>query len=127
MTSTHVAVTLAPVQDVLPAPVAAAPAPAAPPVPVAAPVAHHAHHAVAAAPVAHAAAGNGILKVSAKPVCKIIIDGKGTGLSTPQIAIRLPAGHHNITLVNADEGVHLTTGVDIAAGRATPLIQDFTK
>ena len=38
----------------------------------------------------------------------------------------LAAGKHEITLVNAEEGIHLTAEVAITADRSTQLIRDFT-
>ncbi len=89
------------------------------------PVAHHHSHHAAPAPAA-AVAATGTLKVSSKPPCKILIDGKATGLTTPQVAIPPSPGTHQVTFVNASEGIDLTTAVQIKADHATPLLQDFT-
>ena len=102
-----------------------APAPAPTPAPV-----HHHHNNAKKAErtvVAEKQAASGSLKVSSKPPCSIVIDGKTTGLTTPQAAITLAVGHHDITLMNADEGIHLTTEVEITADHSTRLVQDFTK
>jgi hypothetical protein len=116
-----------PVPVAAPAPVPV-PAPAALPPPqptfVAAPVHHH-HDAPASAPVAPTA-GLGKLAISSKPPCSIVIDGKDTGLVAPQRAIELAAGKHEVTLINAEEGIHLTAEVAITADRSTQLIRDFT-
>lgn len=72
-------------------------------------------------------AGEGVLMISTKPPCEIHIDGKPTGLTTPQRSIALPAGSHRITLVNAAENVRKTVAVQIAAGQSTKLIQDLMK
>ncbi len=100
----------------------AAPAPAPAPV-------HHHHNAkkVEHTVVAEKPAATGSLKVSSKPPCSIVIDGKTTGLTTPQAALVVAVGHHDVTLVNAEQGIHLTTEVEISADRTTQLVQDFTK
>jgi hypothetical protein len=101
----------------------AAPAKLPPPQPTFAAVPKHHHTTVVAAP---AEAGSGKLAVSSKPPCSIVIDGKNTGLVAPQRAIELAAGKHEITLINVEEGIHLTTEVAITADRSTQLIRDFT-
>jgi len=79
------------------------------------------------APVA-AETGNGTLMVSAKPPCQIVIDGNPTGLITPQRAIALPAGHHSVALVSAeDPSLTRTVSVEISANKATKLITDLMK
>jgi hypothetical protein len=72
-------------------------------------------------------AGEGTLMVSSKPPCEIWIDGKATGLTTPQRSISLPAGTHEITFVNPAERIKKTVSVAISAGQATKLIQDLMK
>jgi hypothetical protein len=74
----------------------------------------------AAAPV-----GQGTLMVSSKPPCEILIDGKSTGLTTPQRSIPLAAGAHKITFVNEAEGIKKTVSVSITADQSTKLIQDL--
>jgi hypothetical protein len=59
--------------------------------------------------------GTGMLMVSSKPPCEIIVDGKPTGLSTPQRAMPLSPGAHKITLVNAQENIKKTVSVAISA------------
>ncbi|MBA3394838.1 MAG: hypothetical protein H0T89_19480, partial [Deltaproteobacteria bacterium] len=71
--------------------------------------------------------GEGVLMVSSKPPCEIVIDGKPTGLTTPQRAITLPAGAHKVTLVNATAGIKKTIAVKITPDQPTKLIQDFMK
>lgn len=78
--------------------------------------------------VAHHAAkqgGTGLLMVSSKPPCEIIVDGKPTGLTAPQKSIPLAAGSHRITLVNARRHINKTLGVKINAGHSTKLIHNF--
>jgi len=77
--------------------------------------------------VAAPSGGNGMLMVSAKPPCEILIDGKSTGLATPQRAISLPPGAHAITLVNSQNGIKKTIAVKVEAKKSTKLIKDFTR
>jgi len=76
---------------------------------------------------AASAAGEGTLMVSSKPPCELIIDGKPTGLTTPQRSISLSAGTHKVTFVNAPAGIHKTVSVSISADKPTKLIQDLMK
>jgi hypothetical protein len=76
-----------------------------------------------AAPVAPA--GTGTLMLSSKPPCEILVDGKATGLSTPQRAIELAAGAHKITLLNEAAGINKTVMVQINAGQPTKLVRDL--
>jgi hypothetical protein len=133
----EVALDAAPVPD---ARVAAAKPVAPPPVAVPAPAARH-HHVAAArtAPIgqiadpgfdgpstsAPSAGGNGTLMISSKPPCEIVIDGKATGLSTPQRALPLTAGAHKITFVNAGEHINKTVAVSITADQTTKLVKDL--
>ncbi|HEY3802593.1 MAG TPA: hypothetical protein VGL61_08285 [Kofleriaceae bacterium] len=122
-----------------------APAPAATPAPAPAPEATPPHETVAATPVHHRAAtaarsapvgqiadpgfdsfgGNGTLMVSTKPPCEIEVDGKATGMRTPQRAMALSAGAHKITFVNAAEHINKTISVSISADHTTKLIKDL--
>jgi hypothetical protein len=70
--------------------------------------------------------GRGTLKIGAKPPCDIFIDGKKTGLVTPQAAIKLSAGKHTITLVNKEHGIKEKLSVTIEAGETTKVIKDLT-
>jgi len=80
-----------------------------------------------AAPKAESGAtgSTGTLMLSSKPPCDILVDGKATGLSTPQRAMELPAGAHKITLVNEGAGIHKTVMVQINAGQPTKLVKDL--
>jgi hypothetical protein len=104
------------------------PAPA--PTAHAAPVIHHEARAPRevrhdhAAPVATA---TGMLRISSKPPCAIAIDGKPSGKTTPQAALALPVGSHQVTLTNEEQGIQLTTEVAIKADKPTSVVQDFTK
>jgi hypothetical protein len=127
--SAHPQEVAAPKESAKPAPVKAAPVAA--PVKVAtAPAAKPAEHkpaakAVAAADGSHG--GGGVLMISTKPPCQIFIDGKPTGLVTPQRSISLAAGTHSITLINAQSKVKKTVAVEITASKSTKLIQDLMK
>jgi hypothetical protein len=83
----------------------------------AAPAHHHHEAAVAVA--------KGKLRIGAKPPCSIAIDGRPTGMVTPQASITLPAGHHTVTLTNAEQRIRVTKDVVIQADQATSLIQNF--
>ena len=87
---------------------------------VAAPAAPAQKPARAAAP-----AGDGTLMISSKPPCEIVIDGKPTGLTTPQRAITLAAGTHKITLVSSDKAVQRTVSVQITANTTEKVIEDL--
>ena len=72
-----------------------------------------------------ASTGMGMLMVSSKPPCSIVVDGKETGLSTPQKAMPLSAGAHKITFVNATENINKTVEISITADKSTRLIQNL--
>lgn len=82
---------------------------------------------VAAAAAPETSTGPGTLMVSSKPPCEIVIDGKPTGLTTPQRSIELTAGTHKVTFVNAGAGINKTVTVKIKAGQPTKLIQDLMR
>jgi len=63
--------------------------------------------------------------ISTKPPCEILIDGKATGMSTPQRAMSLPAGAHKITLVNTGANITKNVMVQINADQATKLVKDL--
>ncbi len=68
----------------------------------------------------------GTLMIGSKPPCKIYIDGKNTGLTTPQRAIKLKAGKHRVTLVNKQHGIKATATVTVKAGQTKRLIKDMS-
>lgn len=70
--------------------------------------------------------GSGTLLLSAKPPCKIFIDGRDTGMKTPQRSIKLPVGQHRITLLNNEHGIKESFAVKIKADKATRSIKDYT-
>jgi hypothetical protein len=73
-----------------------------------------------------AAGGTGTLLLGSKPPCEIYIDGKSTGLHTPQKDIKLPAGKHKVTLVNNEFGIKETFSVDIKADATEKQIKDYS-
>ena len=73
-----------------------------------------------------AARGQGTLLLGSKPPCDIFIDGKSTGLQTPQRDIKLPAGKHKVTLVNNEFGIKETFAVDIKADATEKQIKDYS-
>jgi hypothetical protein len=84
--------------------------------------------APAPTPVAHkkpAAAGSGTLMVSTKPPCEIAIDGKATGLVSPQRSINVAAGRHQVTFTNRQQHIKTTVAVAVTANHSTKLIRDL--
>ncbi|MBL0220543.1 MAG: hypothetical protein IPQ07_42575 [Myxococcales bacterium] len=93
---------------------------------VVAPKAEKAEKAVVApVPAKAPAGGEGVLMISSKPPCEIFIDGKATGLMTPQRSLPLPAGAHKVTLVNTAEKIKKTLSIQITADQPTKVIQDL--
>jgi hypothetical protein len=72
------------------------------------------------------AKGQGTLLLGSKPPCDIYIDGKDTGLETPQRDIKLAAGKHKITLVNNEFGIKETFVVDIKPDAVEKQIKDYS-
>ncbi len=70
--------------------------------------------------------GTGTLLLGSKPPCEIYIDGKNTGLHTPQKDIKLTAGKHKVTLVNNEYGIKETFSVDIKADATEKQIKDYS-
>jgi len=73
-----------------------------------------------------AAKGQGTLLLGSKPPCDIYIDGKDTGMQTPQRDIKLSAGKHKITLVNNEFGIKETFAVEIKADAVEKAIKDYS-
>jgi hypothetical protein len=69
----------------------------------------------------------GILMISSKPPCTIVIDGARTGLVTPQRSIPLPSGTHRVMLVNEDRHISDSFDVAISPQRPTKVVHDFMK
>ncbi len=72
------------------------------------------------------ATGLGTLMIGSKPPCDIYIDGEHTGLKTPQRAIELGAGTHQVTLVNTELDIKKSFTVKIRSGKRTRAIHDLT-
>jgi hypothetical protein len=108
------------------APPSPPPAPRVEPAPVAAPR-KPAEASIRREPRAEPAHGEGTLMISSKPPCEIVIDGKPTGLTTPQRAIALSAGRHKVTLVNGDKDIKRTFSVQITANATEKLIEDLMR
>jgi hypothetical protein len=82
---------------------------------------------LSASPAPSISSGKGTLMLGSKPLCDIILDGKPTGLKTPQRAMELAPGTHSVVLVNAELGIEKKFKVKIAPGKTTKAIQDLTK
>ena len=74
---------------------------------------------------AAAASGDGWLRLGSKPWTNILVDGKETGLHTPQTHLKLGAGSHRITLTNPQFSIKETFSVDIKAGETETVIKDL--
>jgi serine/threonine protein kinase len=72
-----------------------------------------------------AAAGDGWLRLGSKPSTSISVDGKDTGLHTPQTKLKLSAGGHRITLANPQFSIKESFTVDIKAGETETVIKDL--
>jgi hypothetical protein len=126
----RIAVTLDPATPAAIARAAPAASASSPPTPRAAPVATPRRPVAEAPPsrkVARAASarGEGTLMISSKPPCEIVIDGKPTGLTTPQRAITLSAGRHKITLINTEKAIQRTLSIQIQANATEKVIEDL--
>jgi len=76
---------------------------------------------------AAAAAGKtATLMIGSKPPCDIILDGKRTGLITPQRALKVTPGPHRVMLANDQHKIYLTFSVVAVEGQSVKLIQDLT-
>ncbi len=68
----------------------------------------------------------GVLMLAAKPPCQIRIDGKTTGLTTPQRVLKLAPGKHRITLINQEHQIKDSFKVSIVSGQKTRIVRDNT-
>ncbi len=82
--------------------------------------------AATVAPTRATADLDGALAIGSKPPCRIVVDGRDTGLMTPQREIRLSQGRHQITLINDEYGIEDHSTVQIGAGSATRLVRDLS-
>jgi serine/threonine protein kinase len=78
----------------------------------------------AAAPPA-APAGEGYLRIGSQPWTSIFVDGKDTGLHTPQTHIKLSAGTHKIQLTNPQFNVRDTFSIDVGAGETQTVTKNY--
>ncbi len=69
--------------------------------------------------------GEGWLRLGSKPWTNILVDGKDTGLHTPQTHLKLGAGSHRITLTNPQFNIKETFSVDIKSGESETVIKDL--
>jgi hypothetical protein len=109
-----------------PAATTAAPAPTKPAATAAAPAPTKPAAAPAAKSGAASSSSEGILRIGSKPWTNIAIDGKDTGLHTPQTNIKLSPGTHRVTLSNPQFNVKQTFSVDIKAGETETVRKDLT-
>jgi hypothetical protein len=70
-------------------------------------------------------AGEGYLRLGSKPWTFITVDGKDTGLHTPQTQMKLPAGSHRITLTNPQFNIKETFSVEVKAGETVTVTKDL--
>lgn len=82
---------------------------------------------VVAAPAGQSATRKGMLSLGAKPPCDILVNGKRTGLVTPQRDMVLPVGSHKITLINKEFGIRESFTVQVEAGREQRVVKDLSK
>jgi eukaryotic-like serine/threonine-protein kinase len=68
---------------------------------------------------------DGWLRLGSKPWTNIAVDGKETGLHTPQTKLKLAAGSHRITLTNPQFSIKETFSVEIKAGGTETVIKDL--
>ncbi|MGZ3406580.1 MAG: PEGA domain-containing protein, partial [Polyangia bacterium] len=68
---------------------------------------------------------DGWLRLGSKPWTNILVDGKDTGLHTPQTHLKLAAGSHRITLTNPQFSIKETFSVEIKSGETETVIKDL--
>ena len=64
--------------------------------------------------------------MSTKPPCDIYVDGKRTGLVTPQRSIRLTPGWHKVSFVNRKYNIRKTYRVKVPPGKRARVIRDWS-
>ena len=70
----------------------------------------------ASTPVASTASGSGLLAIDSEPWGEIYIDGRKTGRETPAFDLEVPAGRHEIRIVNDVQRLEIRFTVDIKNG-----------
>jgi len=81
---------------------------------------------VASKPAPAPTGGAALLMIGSKPPCDIVVDGKRTGLTTPQRALKLTPGPHKVTLVNKQYGISESFTVTAKAGAPVKVVKDLT-
>jgi hypothetical protein len=81
----------------------------------------------ATSPAKATSGGRGTLMLGAKPPCDIFIDGKATGLKTPQRGLKVAPGAHKVTLVNREHRITETFSVTVKDGTSTKVVKDLTR
>lgn len=69
-----------------------------------------------------AAVNEGTLQVNSRPWSRILVDGQFMG-HTPQRALRLPAGHHRVLLVNDELDMNKFFEITIEAGQVVTRVE----
>jgi eukaryotic-like serine/threonine-protein kinase len=67
----------------------------------------------------------GTLRINSRPWAQVFVDNRLVG-NTPQMGLTLPAGKHNITLVNPTFGMKKTVAVDVKANETVTKIISLT-
>jgi serine/threonine-protein kinase len=73
-----------------------------------------------------AASGIGLLRLNSRPWSQVFVDGKPMG-NTPQMGMRLPAGSHQIELINREMGMGKKFQVKIVADEVVTRIETLTE
>jgi hypothetical protein len=73
-----------------------------------------------------AASSAGALALNSTPACDITIDGKPTGLRTPQPKIKLDAGTHSVTLISSAFAIRETFSIEIKPGELITQTKDYS-
>lgn len=76
-------------------------------------------------PAPERAVGEGFMRIGSKPWTHIAIDGKDTGLHTPQTQMRLAPGAHQVVLSNPEFRIKESFSVEIRNGETTTVIKDL--
>jgi hypothetical protein len=64
----------------------------------------------------------GTLRINSRPWSQVFIDGRLVG-NTPQLGVRLPAGHYSVRLANPELGMTKTIVVNLAAGELVSRVE----
>jgi hypothetical protein len=69
-----------------------------------------------------AAAASSVLRINSRPWSQVFVDGRFIGV-TPQLDIRVPAGTHNVRLVNPEFGMRKAFTVRVALGETVTRVE----